>query len=366
MTIYVFYNNDPLASDQGGGAEHLRGIYRALNRTDKSFKLVSSKMQDKYDSKDVEYISNGANIMLFFMAMFVWFFKNKSSLTESDVFHFHRNYTVWPKFLVIGKRGKTIITYHNHTGKILEDWFGGWVASVVRNIMLRFERSAVSLVDRVIFVSDGVRQQLKREVIRSNYNKTVVIPAAFDSSAFEGCSTAEAELANRIVVIGRLASIKNFNLAIETLEFLCAEGHQYYLTIVGDGELRDELEKKVGASKFKENIIMYGLAEHSEIREIIAKHGIVMVSSKFEASPTIVKEGIASMRPIVTTDVGDVDLWIKEGVNGYICNHTAESLGSAIKQASNLILEGGYKQSVDLNEFSELTIMNKLIEQYTF
>ncbi len=364
MTIYVFYNNDPLASDQGGGAEHLRGIYRALKRSGKPFVLVTSRMQIGLESDNVEYISNGANILRFFMAMFVWFIKNRAKLTDDDVFHFHRNYTIWPKFLIVGRRGKTIITYHNHTGKILEDWFGKSGSKVVRSVMLFFERKAVSIADKIIFVSDRVRQTLKDEVLRGGYSKTLVIPAAFDSAAFENCTKAAKSNTNRLISIGRLASIKNFNLAIETVEKLHELKHEYYLTIVGDGELKDELKERVGNSPCKEYIKLYGLARHSMIQKLVEEHSIVLVTSKFEASPTVVKEGIASFRPVVTTDVGDVGIWVSEGKNGFICEHNATSLSRAILDASKLVAEDLYIQSIDFKNFSEEKIMDKVLEQY--
>jgi len=364
--IYVFYNNDPLASDQGGGAEHLRGIYRALKRSKINFKIISSRMQKDSVAENVMFISSGANILNFFLSMIIWFMKNRSNFSNEDVFHFHRNYLIWPKYLIIGKKGRTIITYHNLTGKKLEDWFGRFGTKFVRRIMLHFERSAVSLSDRIIFVSDRVRQALKDEVLGNNYNKTVVIPAAFDSDAFKRCSITNVNLSNKIVTIGRLASIKNFDLAIEVLEMLCTKGHDYYLTIVGDGELKEQLDKRVQESKFKKRINLYGRADHKDICKIISNHGIVLVTSKFEASPTIVKEGIASKRPVVTTDVGDVSLWISNGNNGYICEHTSESLVNAILKASQMITKETYNQKIDLSEFSEKAIMDRVIEQYAF
>ena len=40
--IYVFYHNDPLAQDLGGGAEHFRCLHRALTTSELPFRLVGS------------------------------------------------------------------------------------------------------------------------------------------------------------------------------------------------------------------------------------------------------------------------------------------------------------------------------------
>ncbi|WP_067584382.1 glycosyltransferase family 4 protein [Endozoicomonas ascidiicola] len=366
MTIYVFYNNDPLASDQGGGAEHLRGIYRALKENNLDYQIIAAAMPRQTDAKDnrVTYIATGPNILKFMIAMLAWFINNRKQLTSKDVFHFHRNYCIWPKVLTIGDRGRSIITYHNQTGKKLNDWFGEKTANMIRFLMLIMERKAVSHCDRIIFVSDRVRQALKESVLRENYGKTVVIPAAFDAAAFKDPKPASKDVTKKIVSIGRLSKIKNFDLGIETLEKLNEQGLGYHLTIIGDGELRTELEQRRSKSQFSEDITLYGLAQHSEIKHIIEASGIVLVSSVSEASPTVVKEGIASLRPVVTTDVGDVGMWIKNGKNGFICEHNSESISQAIIKATQLLENNQYEQSVDLASFSEKEIMKKVIAQY--
>ena len=153
-------------------------------------------------------------------------------------------------------------------------------------------------------------------------------------------------------------------MAISTLESLCHQGHDYHLTIVGDGEMRVALEQRVRLSPYSKNVTLYGRAEHAQVSKIIASHGIVLVTSKFEASPTIVKEAIASKRPVVTTDVGDVSLWVVENSNGYICQHTVQSLSAGVLKASQMIDEGKYLQSINLCEFSEKAIMSKVINEY--
>jgi hypothetical protein len=58
--IYVFYNNDPLADDLGGGAEHFRGLHRALLRSELPFRLVAARLQGISEAPYVTYISDGS------------------------------------------------------------------------------------------------------------------------------------------------------------------------------------------------------------------------------------------------------------------------------------------------------------------
>ena len=114
-TIYGFYSNDPLSNDQGGGAEHFRCIYRLLNSKDEDFKLISSKLGgENINSEKVEYISVSPHFGKYYLNLFIWFFKNRNKIKDDDIFHFHRNYCVWPKYLFCKKKGKVIISYHNN------------------------------------------------------------------------------------------------------------------------------------------------------------------------------------------------------------------------------------------------------------
>lgn len=363
--IYVFYSNDPLHDDQGGGVEHFRGIYRALKRSGLQYKLISSRLSDQAEHDDrIEYISTGSNFLKFYMHLWVWFFKNRNNFTEHDVFHFHRNYAAWPKYIFSPNKGKGIVTYHGLTGYVAERKLGV-LSKPIRFVMKYFERKSADLIDQIIFVSNRDRQQIKDSVLRENYKKTIVIPAAFDSSIFINSEPPEVALANKIIMVGRISYIKNIPLAIRAFSLLCEKHGDFTLTIAGDGEDHDYIKNLVEASPFKSNITLLGRVEHKDIPQLIKDNGIVLLTSRSEASPTVVKEAIASKRPIVSVDVGDVSEWIVEANNGFVCDSTPVSIANGLTGAAKMIKAGGYLQSVDLDNFSEEKIMNKLLEQYT-
>lgn len=103
--IYVFYNNDPLGNDQGGGVEHFRCVHRALKNTNLAHKLVGLKKNnvDRSD-ENVIYVKCKFNVLSYFYHITKWFYLNRKSFSHNDVFHFHRNYFAWAKFFVIGRK----------------------------------------------------------------------------------------------------------------------------------------------------------------------------------------------------------------------------------------------------------------------
>jgi len=360
MTIYVFYNNDPLAADQGGGAEHIRGIYRFLTAEKLEFEFVCSRKQDTETHSSIKYISKGANIIRYFSMLFFWFWKNRKKFSENDVFHFHRTYVAWPKFLIIGCLGRTIITYHNLTGKVLEDWVGKRLAVPIRKVMIWSERKIIGLADVIIFVSERVRQQLRPIVLRENFGKSLVIPAAFDQRKFSDCRIAPKETAKNILCLGRLEPIKNFGLAIEVINRLSSIDPGYSLTIAGDGSAKNALLSLIKSKGCQEHVKLAGLVPHDDIPELMKQNGIILVTSHHEASPTVVKEALASKRHVVTTDVGDVNEWITDGSDGFICANDPRSISEAIMITSKRILDGEYCSNSKLDLRDEASIMENL------
>ncbi|MEZ5903584.1 MAG: glycosyltransferase family 4 protein [Geminicoccaceae bacterium] len=159
--IYVFYNNDPLAQDQGGGAEHFRGLHRALLKSGLEFHLVAARLQQERAAQHITYVSESSNFLRFFCGLWLWFWRNRKTFRAADVFHFHRNYAAWPKLIICPEQGRVLISYHNVSGRVLEGWLGR-VGRPLRRAMLLLERRAVRLADAIICVSGRDRNRCRR------------------------------------------------------------------------------------------------------------------------------------------------------------------------------------------------------------
>ena len=222
--IYVFYNNDPLARDQGGGAEHFRALHRALLVSGLPFRLVCARLQHGREAPQVEYVSRGAGFVRFWLGCWRWFWRNRHRIGEDDVFHFHRNYAAWPKYVLVPRRGRVVLTYHNVTGLVLRDRLGP-LARPLRRLMLAFERRAVRRADVLVCVSARIRDELARTVDPA-FQRALVLPAGFDDSLFrpDAAHPPGPELAGRLLFVGRIAPIKNVPLAIAVLEELHRRG----------------------------------------------------------------------------------------------------------------------------------------------
>ncbi len=363
--IYVFYNNDPLAQDLGGGAEHFRGLHRALLKSGLDFHLVGARLQEGRCPSHITYVSRTSNFLRFYLGLWCWFWANRKRFAATDVFHFHRNYAAWPKLLLVPDRGRVLISYHNVTGQVLDGWLGR-LGRPIRRAMLRLERRVVRLSDAIICVSGRDRKALGRLVEASPFERAAVIPAAFDDSIFKGREPLPPPLAlaGAIVLLGRISHQKNVPLAVSTIEELALRGEPFSLTIAGEGEDSRDLIRRLARSPARHMITWVGRVPHDEVPDVLERHGILLLTSRYEASPTVVKEALKAMRPVVTTDVGDVADWIDVGASGFIADPDPKALADALIRARDLVRRGGYQQGKCVERLDEDRIMLEVVHLY--
>ena len=363
--IYVFYHNDPLAQDLGGGAEHFRCLHRALAASDLPFRLIGTRLQHERSAAEVAYITRRPGFLSFYLALWLWFWRQRTRFAADDVFHFHRNYAAWPKLLLVPRRGRVVVSYHNVTGRVLEGWLGR-AGIPVRHAMLALERRVARLADAIVCVSGRDRRELARVVAAEPFSQARVVPAAFDCALFDAVPAAPPapELAHHVLVLGRISHQKNMPLAVATMEALARTGAPYRLTIAGRGEGSKDLIRLIAGSPAAAAIRWIGAVPHDDVPALLREHGILLLTSRYEASPTVVKEALRAMRPVVSTDVGDVADWLESHRTGFICGSTPEALADGVRAASALIREGRYRSSSHLDRLDESRLMSEVITLY--
>lgn len=63
---------------------------------------------------------------------------------------------------------------------------------------------------------------------------------------------------NNLIFIGRLTKVKRIDILIDAVDLLKKQGHEYNLTLVGDGTEMETLQNKVHAQGLQENVWFYG------------------------------------------------------------------------------------------------------------
>lgn len=203
-------------------------------------------------------------------------------------------------------------------------------------------KSTYLVGDAVIAVSQALAQDIPNNKAHVVYNgvypqsllKTDKKQALMQSiqSTFPDLDTTK----KIVMCIGRLEPVKNISLLIQSMQNIDAN-----LWIVGDGSLRDDLEKQIETLGLQSKVAFLGF--RTDARELIQLADVVVLSSDREGFPLVMVEALQADKVMASTKVNGVIEWLPEQYLAEIGD--AQGLEKAIKCAL---------QSEAQNDFSPL------------
>jgi glycosyltransferase involved in cell wall biosynthesis len=121
-----------------------------------------------------------------------------------------------------------------------------------------------------------------------------------------------------LVCVGRLCEQKGQLLLVEAVRRLVAEGVNCRLTLVGDGEMRGEIEAFIQQHGLGQNVILTGNATGDEVQKHILHARAFVLPSFGEGLPVAIMEALALGRPVVSTYIAGIPELVKPGENGWL------------------------------------------------
>jgi glycosyltransferase involved in cell wall biosynthesis len=150
--------------------------------------------------------------------------------------------------------------------------------------------------------------------------KINVIPDGVDLSKFRPVEKdANPDATVKILTIGRLIPRKGFDYLIRSLpEVIKTARKDFYVEIVGDGPLRDELTCLTEQLHVADKVIFAGTVPYEQLAEKYQQADAFVLSSLAEGMPLVVLEAMASGLPIIASGVQGIEDLVEEGVNGHL------------------------------------------------
>lgn len=213
-------------------------------------------------------------------------------------------------------------------------------------------------VDKLIAVCEAVRNDLINSGISPG--SVIAIHSAIDLSRYEKRRAEPSELI--VGNVAHLAEHKGHKFFLEAAKIILTAIPGVKFFIIGDGELRGELERYAKGLGMEGKVSFPGFQK--DIRGFIAQCTITALSSvSGEGSPGVLKESMATGVPVVTTDVGGSREIVEDGVTGFVVPPgDPDALSSAIirllldkKLRERMAIEGLRK----VKEFSLDAIVEK-------
>ena len=234
-------------------------------------------------------------------------------------------------------RPVVVHTYHGHS---LTGYFSGRTAGFYRLV----EKLLARRTDVLLAVSDEVRDDLVRLGV-APVSRFRVMPLGFDLSQFtEDVDRAERRGSLRddwgageeevvVTLVARLVPIKRVDRFLAMGAKLAGDARLRFV-VVGDGELRDQLQASADALALGDRLVWAGFRR--DIPDVCFASDIVVLTSDNEGTPVSLIEAQAAGLAVVATDVGGVRSVVPHGVTGLLAGaNDVESLAEAVSTLAN-------------------------------
>lgn len=124
----------------------------------------------------------------------------------------------------------------------------------------------------------------------------------------------------KLLSVGRLEGLKRNIDSIYALKQLLQVSDQYSLSFLGDGYLKEDLQKLCKDLKVDTHVRFLGyISDKEQISDIYRSHDILIHSSISEGSPKVLPEAMSyGIVPIAIKNVGSINSIITDNVNGFL------------------------------------------------
>jgi glycosyltransferase involved in cell wall biosynthesis len=199
------------------------------------------------------------------------------------------------------------------------------------------ERYLFSQADGIIAVSESIRSYI---CSISAEARLAVLPNGVDADLFlkaQGTESLRAKLGGERFLVGFVGSLKPWHgleVLLQAFRWLPGEQH-FHLVLVGDGPLRQPLEREVEQLNLKDRVTFTGAVDYQEIPGILKGLDVTVAPyppiADFYFSPIKIFEYMASGRPIVASRIGQVAEILEDGRTALLVPPgDAEALGHAL------------------------------------
>lgn len=178
-------------------------------------------------------------------------------------------------------------------------------------------REKIKSASFVVGISSFGRSQLYRFADKLDWQKIHIVHCGLGDDYLHAPHIAYSN-SPRLVCVGRLCEQKGQIILIRACAILKARGLDFEVLLVGDGEMRGEVEQEIVQAKLENEVKITGWRSPEAIREILSDSKGLVLPSFAEGLPVVIMEAMALGRPVISTYVAGIPELVRDEIDGYL------------------------------------------------
>lgn len=204
------------------------------------------------------------------------------------------------------------------------------------------ERAAARVTDHTVCVARAMIEQAVRAGIQPRGGYSIIysgmdVDAHFRAAALREAARGRLGIAADDVVIGKVArlfELKGHEFVIRALPAVLERCPRARCLFVGDGILRDDLERLAERLGVADRVTFAGLVPPEEVPAMISAMDVLVHTSLREGLPRVLVQGLLCEKPVVSFALDGAPEVIVDGVTGRLVEpESVEGLAAALLDA---------------------------------
>jgi glycosyltransferase involved in cell wall biosynthesis len=202
--------------------------------------------------------------------------------------------------------------------------FWGYFNSLQTRLFILLERWTARITNAIVTLTPQEKEdhlcfhiapEEKFAVIHSGINLETFLAASFQSAETKAVLGILPEM-TVVGTVGRLTTVKGQDVLIRAASDLIRQGEKIVLLLLGEGELRRDLEELTFRLGIAERVRFLGW--RSDVARVMSAFDIFCLPSRNEGMGKVLVEAMALGKAIVASDIGGIKDIVLHGENGLL------------------------------------------------
>jgi glycosyltransferase involved in cell wall biosynthesis len=184
----------------------------------------------------------------------------------------------------------------------------------------------------VVAISSYGRSQLLRWIDHGQRSKVVEVHCGLGDDYLGSDVWSPVPDNRQFVCVGRLCEQKGQLLLVEAIADLRDRGIDCSLRLLGDGEMRGEIEAVIAQRNVSDRVTILGWGDSEDVRREVKAARAFVLPSFAEGLPVVLMEALALGRPVVTTYIAGIPELVDDGCGWLVPAGDQEALADALAE----------------------------------